>query len=236
MRAILPFHITAGILGLVFGFVALYTAKGARVHRRSGVLFVWAMLPMSITGAIISAAKGGEGAVIAGVMTAYLVTTSWITVSRPARWSPRIDAALMLLALGVGLTSLTLGVEVVARLGGRSRDGLPAFPFFMFGTVGVLAGIGDARVRRAGIQGARRIARHLWRMTWALWIATSSFFLGQAQVFPKAIRTPAVLAVPVVLVLVTLLYWLWRVRVRGRLPSRDAGESIEHGSLAPRAV
>jgi hypothetical protein len=36
-------------------------------------------------------------------------------------------------------------------------------------------------------------------------------------VIPKPIRIPALLAVPVLAVLVTLLYWLWRVRVRRTL-------------------
>ncbi len=45
-----------------------------------------------------------------------------------------------------------------------------------------------------------------------MWIATSSFFLGQAKVFPEAIRNPALLAVPVLLVLVAVVYWFVRVR------------------------
>jgi hypothetical protein len=44
-----------------------------------------------------------------------------------------------------------------------------------------------------------------------------SFFLGQAKVIPKPIRIPALLALPVLAVLVTLFYWLWRVRIRRSL-------------------
>jgi hypothetical protein len=44
-----------------------------------------------------------------------------------------------------------------------------------------------------------------------------SFFIGQQDVIPKAIRIPALLATPVVIVLVTMLYWLWRVRIRRSL-------------------
>jgi hypothetical protein len=35
---LLPIHITAGALGIVSGFVALFALKGARLHRKSGVL------------------------------------------------------------------------------------------------------------------------------------------------------------------------------------------------------
>ena len=37
---ILPVHIVAGVLALVFGYVALYATKGATLHRKSGMLFV----------------------------------------------------------------------------------------------------------------------------------------------------------------------------------------------------
>ncbi|MEX2284854.1 MAG: hypothetical protein WEE89_20370 [Gemmatimonadota bacterium] len=54
-------------------------------------------------------------------------------------------------------------------------------------------------------------------MCFALFIAALSFFIGQAQVFPKPIRIPALLALPVLAVLVAMFYWLWRVRVRRSL-------------------
>jgi hypothetical protein len=54
-------------------------------------------------------------------------------------------------------------------------------------------------------------------MSYALFVATMSFFIGQAKVIPPALRIPGLLALPVVAVLVTMLYWLWRVRVRRSL-------------------
>lgn len=41
-----------------------------------------------------------------------------------------------------------------------------------------------------------------------------SFFIGQAQVFPEPIRIRPLLALPVLAVLVTMFYWLWRVRIK----------------------
>jgi hypothetical protein len=70
------------------------------------------------------------------------------------------------------------------------------------------------RVMLSGaLTGASRLARHLWRMSFALFIAALSFFIGQAKVIPGPIRIPALLALPVLAVLVTMVYWLWRVRV-----------------------
>jgi len=51
-------------------------------------------------------------------------------------------------------------------------------------------------------------------MCFALFIAALSFFIGQAQVFPRPVRIPGLLALPVLAVLVTMLYWVWRVHNR----------------------
>ena len=75
-------HILAGSLALAFGFVALYAAKGARVHRKSGMLFVYAMLPMCAFGIVIAVVRGVAPAVNipAALLTAYLVITALTTV------------------------------------------------------------------------------------------------------------------------------------------------------------
>jgi hypothetical protein len=53
-------------------------------------------------------------------------------------------------------------------------------------------------------------------MSFAMWIATMSFFLGQARHFPEAIRHSGLLSIPVVLVLLVMLYWLGRVFIKRR--------------------
>jgi hypothetical protein len=43
-------------------------------------------------------------------------------------------------------------------------------------------------------------------MCLAMYMATASFFLGQAKLFPAAVRESGVLTVPVVLVIGAMLY------------------------------
>ena len=120
----------------------------------------------------------------------------------------------MLVALVVGLTCVTFGFEALASPT-STTGGIPAWVFFMFATVGLLASVGDVRMIRAGgLRGASRLARHLWRMCRALYIAAASFFFGQAKHIPEQVRIPALLALPVLAVLATMVYWLWRVRIR----------------------
>jgi hypothetical protein len=209
-------HVLAGSLSLVSGFIALYAAKGARLHRKSGTLFVYAMLTMCGAGALLAAVQGTSWGVVnasAALLTAYLVTTSLTTVRPPFAGSRRLHLGGLLVALAVGMTTFTLGLAAVAR--GGKWNGVPAFPFFLFGVVGLLASAGDLRMIRSGaLQGVARLRRHLWRMSFALFVAAMSFFIGQAKVIPKPIRIPGLLALPVLAVLVTMFYWLWRVRVR----------------------
>lgn len=207
----LAIHIVAGSAGLISGFIALYATKGEPVHRRAGMIFVCTMLTMCFTGLVVSAARGAAPAINipAALLTAYLVVTGLLTV-RPvvAQW---VNLGGMLVALAVGGTNLLFAFEAIAS--GGSRKGMPAFPFIMFGVVGVLAAAGDIRVIRSGaLLGARRLARHLWRMCFALFIAALSFFIGQAKVIPEPIRVPGLLALPVLAVLFTMFYWMWKVR------------------------
>ena len=112
----------------------------------------------------------------------------------------------------LGAYACALGFEAMQQPNGIG--GIPAPPLFMFAAVGLAAAAGDARVLRAGrIEGTARIARHLWRMSFALWVAVMSFFLGQPKFFPEPLRRNMSLrAIPVVLVLVTMIYWVIRVR------------------------
>lgn len=48
---LLPVHITAGLTAIVAGFVALSALKGGTLHRKGGIIFVYAMMIMSASGA-----------------------------------------------------------------------------------------------------------------------------------------------------------------------------------------
>jgi uncharacterized membrane protein len=238
MPTILPVHILAGLLALVFGYVALFARKGATLHRKSGRLFVGAIVAMSLSGALIAALKGSRVSVVAGVFTFYFVTTALFTVRRRPQDSQWIVRAAMLLALAVAALAFKTGFELLES--GRPETG----PMFVFGVVGVLAAAGDARVLRAGgIQGPRRIARHLWRMCFAMWVAAASFFWGPRGRVPEAIRVPPLLAIVVLLPIVVMFYWLWRVRVtrkadgmwHGRAPAIAAAATAGSASVSDRA-
>jgi hypothetical protein len=89
---------------------------------------------------------------------------------------------------------------------------------FFLATVLLLAATGDVRILRSGLpRGGPRLARHLWRMCFALFIAAGSFFSIRARVakiLPQPFTTGPMRALPILLLLGAMLYWLWRVRGR----------------------
>ena len=178
---LLPIHIAAGGLAIVLGAVALSVKKGGTIHRRSGLLFVYAMLVMGTSAAIMAFRNGlADGNVMAGVMTAYFVGTALTTVRPASPWTRRINAAALTIAVGLALLAIVGGVRAV-NSPGLSPGGVPVRTIgvmsFVLATVLLLAAIGDVRIMRFGLpRGGPRLARHLWRMCFALFIAAGSFF------------------------------------------------------------
>jgi hypothetical protein len=214
---LLPIHIVAAGLGLVFGFLALFAGKGGTLHRRTGLVFVYAMVLMCGSAVVMAVAKGQITNVVAGVLTGYLAVTA-LTTFRPRSPAIRsLELGLTLLAVTFGVVMVTFGFEALASPGGR-KFGLPSFPFFLFGAIGLLGSLGDYRmIRSGGLRGAARLRRHLWRMCTALLIATASFVSIRsrvARVLPEAFISPAARTVPVMIVFAMMFYWLWRVRVK----------------------
>jgi uncharacterized membrane protein len=233
---LLPIHIIGGITGIISGFLAIYAAKGAKLHRKSGMIFVYGMLALSITGTVMAVMKSQRGNVIGGLITFYLVTTGLLTLRRRDEKSVWIDASAMVLGIAIGVLAVALGLEVLHSASGRI-DGVPPAPLFVFGAVALLAGLGDIRmILSRGLQGRHRLVRHLWRMCFSLFIASGSFFLGQAKVFPKPMRIYPLLAIPALLPLVFLLYWLVRVSLTKWRPPRST-ERLTPGTVGhfPRA-
>jgi len=217
MSPVLVFiHVSAGLIALPSGMAALMLRKGSRAHALAGRVFFVSMLIMAALGAYGSIVNPDMTNLLAGVVTFYLVATAWMTVRRKAGESGLFEIGACAVAFACSITALTFAWQVVND-GSRVSDGAPPFAYYMFASVSVLAAAGDFRVvLRRGIAGRQRLVRHLWRMCVALFIAAGSLFFGQPQVFPKSLRGTLVLALPPLIPIGAMLFWLVRVRVARR--------------------
>ena len=133
-------HILGGLVGLASGAVALSAPKGARLHRRSGTIFVYAMMVLSASGAVMAALKPERVSVIAGLLTFYLVLTALLTVRHRGQAFHWMDIAAMSFGLTVGITGVIFGLST------GEIDGPPPVMAFVFGAVALLAVFGDIRM------------------------------------------------------------------------------------------
>jgi hypothetical protein len=230
---LLPIHIAAGGLAIVLGFTALFVKKGGTIHRRSGMLFVYAMLVMGVTASILEfLQRAGVTNVVAAVLSIYFVGTALTTVRPPSRWTRVINVAALTVALGLAFLAIVGGVKNVNNPG-PSPGGVPfrtiGVMSFILGAVLLLAAAGDVRVMRSGMpRGGPRLARHLWRMCFAMFIAAGSFFSIRervARILPDPFTTGPMRALPILLLFGAMFYWLWRVRRRRPLPVVIRNES-----------
>jgi hypothetical protein len=212
---LLVLHIGGGAVGMVSGFAAMALRKGGRAHRLAGDVFTLAMLTMAGIGAGVAPFLPTQqwSNTLAGVFTLYLVTTAWVGARRRPGQVGRFEVGALVVALGSMITALT-GVWVNAHGGADSGDGASTDGLYMISTLATIAVAGDVhQLWRRGLTGAPRLARHIWRTSLALLIATVSFFLGQPKFVPPVIRDSFLVAVPVLAPLALMLFWQIKVRI-----------------------
>lgn len=149
MDVMLVGHIAGASVALAAGFVAIAAPKGASWHRKSGMMFVYAMLTMAILAVAMSAIEGGRltGNIPPGLLSIYLVVRGTRAVRGP---------------------------------------------------------------------GPPRLSSHVRCMCGAFFIATGSFFLGQADEIPAALRVGPMLALLAFTPLLVMAYWVRRLSRRTR--------------------
>ncbi len=214
---LITIHIGAGLLAILSGFAGLVPRKGTKWHLTFGNVFFYAMIVMTVTAAVLATFFSMEpinGWI--GLFTLYLVLTARQTARNRNGKLKLTQKASTLLAGVIFLAFLLLSLQAY-QSGESVITGIYVEAFYVYTVFAALALLLDIRVWViGGITGKSRVARHIWRMTLALFIATGSLFLGQPQVFPEMIRASGVLGLPVLLVVMALLYWLVRVFIGKR--------------------
>ena len=213
--AILLLHICGGTLGMLSGFVAVFLRKGSRRHGVAGNVFVVSMLILSATGTYLAFLKSEPDNVIGGALTGYLVATAWMTARSRDGETSLFDWGAFLLASAIGAVVITYGIEAANSPRGL-KDGDSAGSYFFLGSIPLLAAAGDLRMLMRGISARQRVARHLWRMCFALFVASVSIFSARAHLFPVLLRKTGVLSVLSFLPLGLLVFWMFRVRFAKR--------------------
>ena len=225
-------HIAGGIAGLLSGTVAIVFRKGSRGHRVSGNVFVMSMLIMGVSASYLAFMKHETENFFGGLLTVYMIATAWLTARRREGQTSLFDWGALVFVVSIGASLLIRSVLVARGLAAR-QPGVPLGMYFFTAAIPLLAATGDARMLwQGGISGKARIARHLWRMCYGLFIATGSFFLGKQQFFPVAFRKPYLLLPLAIFPLVILMYWLVKLRIKagGRTLAIGRQGDLQHAA------
>ena len=239
---IMVVHLCAGTLGLVSGTAAMSFRKGSPRHVLAGKVFVASMLTMAVGAVYLAITRHQPNNIGGGILTFYLIGTAWLTARRRDGETSRFDWIVLLIPLALGILTWMNGLKVV-RSGASSQDGVPVGMTFFMGSLMLLAGAGDVRMLvRGGVLGAKRIARHLWRMCFGLFIAAGSFFLGPSnrplrllsavgigQHLSPALFSTSLYLILTILPLILLIFWL----IRLRLTNAYKGKLIQPASTSP---
>jgi len=213
-------------VGLLSGTAAIAFRKGSPRHVLAGKVFVASMLTMAAFAVYLAIVRHQPNNIGGGIFTFYLIGTAWLTARRSDGETIRLDWVALLIPLALGILTWMNGLKVV-RSGTSSQDGVPVGMSFFMGSVMLLAAAGDVRMLvRGGVFGAKRIARHLWRMCFGLFIASGSFFLGPSNRPLRLLSTvglgkylsPALFGTTLYLILtllplILLIFWLIRIRL-----------------------
>lgn len=212
MIAITWIHIAGGMLALVTGAIAFAVRKGGGMHVSAGTWFCVAMFVLGVTASILAPLKSPPDSPVGGIMVCYFVATAWMAARRrsgtPGRFEKIACAIVLLMAIAI------IGEGVKLALSPTPPSAPPgAGVLLALGTLCLLAGLGDLKfILRGKASAMQRLSRHLWRMCFAFFIATGSFFLGQQDVLPQAVRGSPILWVLAFAPFALMLFWLVRVR------------------------
>ena len=232
---ILVIHICSGILGLLSGIVAVSVGKGSHRHVLAGKVFVASMLTMAVAAVYLAITKHQPNNIGGGILTFYLIGTAWLTARRRHGETSHFDWVALLIPLAIGILGWMNGLEALRTPGG-AKYGVPAGMHMFMGSVCLFAAAGDVRMLvNGGVRGTKRIARHLWRMCFGLFIAAGSFFLGPSNrplrllsamgLGPRlspALFSTGLYLVLTILPLLLLIFWLVRVRFTSAYKSSNA--------------
>jgi hypothetical protein len=208
---LLIIHATAGSIAILTGFSALSLRKSSKQHRTVGNIFVLAILFLGLTGVYIAYSRSIMLSFVNGIFLCYFVGTAWMTVKRKAGTLGRFEWVAFFVALAIFGMLVNFAIEASQSPNGK-LNGFGSETFYFFAIVAFIAGIMDLKmIVNGGIKGSHRIIRHLWRMCFPMFMATAAFFLGQAKLIPEPARKIEFLAIPVVIVLLSMIYWIIRV-------------------------
>ena len=233
LKLTLALHIVAGTAALVSMWIPMFATKGARLHRRVGMVFVGAMATVSITALVLAGARfvfdprpEGQRAGLFLLFVSILTAASVSTGVRVLRTKKRVGPHLHW--WDVGLAALLAGSSIAAAIYGVTTG---ATLFVAFSAIGLLNGGGQlAYWLRSPRSPMHWWFEHMSSMLGACIAATTAFLVVNAQrwgldTFSILVwLAPSIVGVPVIAIWTG--YYRRKFSSRSARPSREAATTM----------
>ncbi len=212
-------HIGGGTIGLISGTIALFVRKGGRLHRAAGNIFFFSMLVMAVFALYLAVVIPGQTVnVFIAIFAFYLVATGWMTVRHNVVGFAEKFAMMVGIILCAPFVVLAFQLAVGFPPFFKSSVALKGpvlIAIYAFTSILVIAAVSDIKVvAMGGIDGAPRIARHLWRMCLGVTLAAGSAFTnGLPRLLPGPFAVQWYFFLPQFVPVVLLIFWMIRVRL-----------------------
>lgn len=210
-------HILSGFLALGAVGTALAAAKGSRLHRQAGKVYVLSMLIVSLTALALVFVRPNAFLLGIGIFSFYFVFTGWRAAKLLDGKTRSFDICAALLMGATALAMTGCGLLDMTRPLENER----AIILLVFGLIGLGMAISDLRQWRKGpVTGKQRIAYHLSRMLGGTIATITAAVVINLTFLPTLVGWlgPTALITP-------LIFW-WNMRL---LRPRRSAERTLHG-------
>jgi uncharacterized membrane protein len=203
----LSVHITAGMLALLCGLLAMLLKKGSKPHRLAGKIYFWAMSVVFITAVIMSLYREIPFLLMVAVFSFYGAVTGY----RVLYWAKKngngvqwFDWASSIFN-GLFCTAL-LVYGVIKLLDGDTSFGIIAMVFASFGITGSVRDISNFRMKTT--KPGFRLGSHIGNMIGAYIATVTAFVVTNITGVPAIILWLG----PTVLFLPVIFYWQRKIK------------------------
>lgn len=139
---LLVIHVSAGFTALITGLIPMFSAKGSRLHKRAGILFLYCMMIVAATALLLCVLQPFKMMRLfltgIAVFSFYLTMTGWRATKQKTTGPTAADKTLTFSTLAVSVAMILFGIYLLVLNG-------PTFLPVLFTFFGVLTLIFAAR-------------------------------------------------------------------------------------------
>lgn len=203
-------HAPAGTLVLVTAVVAMSAEKGSALHRKAGSFFTVFMMVMLVSGIAAAYLKESIDDMMLGAIVMYTVITAWLTAHHRKNETGLPEVVALIWVVGFAITAFSIS------LGWREVEA--PIVYLIWGGLAMLCALGDIRnLYQSGLSGTQRIIRHVWRIGFSLVWAALAFTDKIVKIQGTNLKSMQeeqlllIVAIPTILILMTILFWIVKI-------------------------